>query len=123
VVTDIIALGQDVTAVTGYTQAVLEQLYQAVKPHGQVLYGDRYLRPRPRALYHNGIKLMNKAPESTTGFKAASRPNQDAGASGASSLRVATPDRDNGVAAANCDLLLLRCPNTRLDAHGGGRET
>jgi hypothetical protein len=66
---------------------------------------------------------MSKAPESAPGFKAASRPNQDAGASGASSPRAAAPNRDNGVTAANCDLLLLRCPNTRLDAHGGGSET
>jgi hypothetical protein len=55
-VASIVTLGQDVSVVTGYTQVALEQLYQAVKPHGQVPRGDRRLRPRTRAdsLGHGG---------------------------------------------------------------------
>jgi hypothetical protein len=45
----VIALDQDIAAITGYTKVTLEQLYQVVKPHGQVLRGDRCLHPRTHA--------------------------------------------------------------------------
>jgi hypothetical protein len=75
------------------------------------------------ALHCDGLELASKAPQSAPGFKAASWPNQDVGAPAAGNPGAAAPDRGNGVAAADCNLLLLPCPDTRLDAHGGGSET
>jgi hypothetical protein len=93
-----------------------------VKPHGQVLRGDRRLRPRPRVVCRNGIELASKASKPALGFKVVAWHNKDAGASVAGNPGATAPDRGNGV--TDCDLLLLLpCPNTRLDAHGGGSET
>jgi hypothetical protein len=44
-VAGVVTLDQDIVAITGYIKVTLEQLYQAVKPHGQVLRGDRCLHP------------------------------------------------------------------------------